>query len=382
MGAQTMTKVAYVTADDGLAAFFDDARLEASRLSEDDARAVVRTAERPVVLVLDGRRQARLTRWVQAFLPDKPTVAVLLLVKALDRTVVADLIQTGVRDCLPEPITAAGLERAVRRLCNSVEPVRTPGSGQIIAVLGAKGGVGATTIAANTATAIARQVGFTPMLIDLHVTGGDLSVFMGVQTRLSVLDALENLHQVDEAFLAGLLEKSSAGVHLLTSSVRPNPSAVTTDAIRGLLDFATRRYAVTVVDVPRRDSAALEALDRASTILVVTHQDLSSVRAAAETLAPLRQRFGSQRLRLVINRYDKRATVSAQDVAMVTREPIAWTVPNDFQVAVEAVNAGRPFTLQDGRLAASVRQIAADLTNVSVPRRSGGLLRRLAWRRV
>ena len=377
-----MTKFVYVSTDEGLGALFKEARLEATRLSEDDARALIRTADRPLVLVLDGRQQPRLMRWAQGFLSEKPTVAVLLLVRALEQSIVPDLMQAGVRDCLPEPITAAVLDRSVRRLGSLAEAVVTQGSGQIVAVVGAKGGVGATTIAANIATAIARQAGFTPLLIDLHATGGDLSVFMGIQTRLSVLDALENLHLVDEAFIAGLLERSSAGVHLLTSSIRPNPAAVTPTAIQGLLDFAARRYRTTVVDVPRRDSAAMEALDRATTILLVTNQDLSSVRAAAATAAALRQRFGSQRLRLVINRYDKRASVSAQDVAMVTREPIAWMVPNDFQVAVEAINAGQPFTLEDGKLAAAVRQIAAELTNFETSVKRPSLLQRLSWRRV
>jgi pilus assembly protein CpaE len=380
--SEQMTRFVFVSSDDGLAALFAEARLDATRLTEDDARTLVRSSDTPVVLVLDGRQQPRLMRWAQGFLSEKPTVAVLLLVQALDPAVVPDLMQAGVRDCLPAPITAAALERSVRRLASGTETVATQGPGRVIAVVGAKGGVGATTIAVNTATAIARQPGFTPLLIDLHVTGGDLSVFTGVQTRFSVLDALENLHQADEAFLAGMLEKSSAGVHLLTSSTRSSVSEVGAAAIQGLLDFAARRYSVTLVDVARRDVAAMEALDRATTILLVTNQDLSSVRAAAATAALVRRRFGSQRLRVVINRYDKRATVSAQDVAMVTREPIAWMLPNDAQVAVGAINSGRPFTLRDGKLSAAVRQIAAELTNVQVPKRSGGLLRRLSWRRV
>ena len=378
-----MTKFVYVSSDDGLAALFEEAQLDATRVSEDDARALVRSSDTPVVLVLDGRRQPRLMRWAQGFLSEKPTVAVLLLVKTLDPAVVPDIMQAGVRDCLPEPVTAAALERSVRRLGSGAEAVSTQGTGQVIAVIGAKGGVGATTLAVNTATAIALQPGFTPLLIDLHVTGGDISVFTGVQTRLSVLDALENLHQADEAFLAGMLEKSSAGVHLLTSSIRPTTSEVGVAAVQGLLDFAARRYGVTLVDVPRRDIAAMEALDRATTILLVTNQDLSSVRAAAATAATLRQRFGSQRLRVVINRYDKRASVSAQDVAMVTREPIAWMVPNDFQVAVAAINSGKPFTQLAGKLPDAVRQVAAELTNSGTsPKRPGGLLGRLSWRRV
>jgi pilus assembly protein CpaE len=378
-----MTRFVFVSSDDGLGSLFAEAQLDATRLTEDDARTLVRSSDSPVVLVLDGRQQPRLMRWTQGFLSEKPTVAVLLLVQALDPAVVPDIMQAGVRDCLPEPITAAALERSVRRLASGTETVATQGTGRVIAVVGAKGGVGATTIAVNTATAIARQPGFTPLLIDLHVTGGDISVFTGVQTRFSVLDAVENLHQADEAFLAGMLEKSSAGVHLLISSTRSSVSEVGATAIQGLLDFAARRYSVTLVDVARRDIAAMEALDRATTILLVTNQDLSSVRAAAATAALVRRRFGSQRLRVVINRYDKRATVTAQDVAMVTREPIAWMLPNDAQVAVDAINSGSPFTLRDGKLSAAVRQVAAELTNShTLPRRPGGLLGRLSWRRV
>jgi pilus assembly protein CpaE len=377
-----MTKFVYVSSNDELTALFGETGLEAVRMTADDARALVRTADLPVVLVLDGRQQARLLRWAQSFLSDKPTVAVLLLVKALDQAVVPDLVQAGVRDCLPEPITAAVLERAVRRFGTQVEAEVRTGRGQVVAVVGAKGGVGATTIAANTATAIARH-GAPPLLIDLHITGGDLSVFMGMQPRLTVLDALENVHQVDEAFLAGLLGKSSAGVHLLTSSTRVNPAPVGTHAIQGLLDFAVRRYQITLVDVPRRDTAVIEALDRASMILLITTQDLSSVRAAAATAATLRQRFGSQRIRLVINRFDKRASVTAQDVAMVTREPVVWTVPNDSRVAVDAINSGKPFALDTGKLPAAIQQVAAELTNTApTTRRPGGLLGRLSWRRV
>jgi pilus assembly protein CpaE len=378
-----MTKFVYVSDDRELAALFEEARLDAARVTEDEARGLVRTAEFPIVLVLDGRRQTRLMRWAQGFLSDKPTVAVLLLVKALDHTVIPDIVQAGVRDCLPEPVTAAALDRAVCRMGTLVEADLSRGTGRVIAVVGAKGGVGATTIAVNTATAIARQAASPPLLIDLHITGGDISVFLGAKARLSVLAALQNLHQADEAFLAGLFEKSSAGVHLLTSSTRPSPVAVGTPAIQALLDFAARRYQVTVVDVPRRDSAAMEALDRATTILLVTTQDLSAVQAAAATASTLRQRFGSQRFRVVINRYDKHASVSAQDVAMVTREPVAWTLPNDFRVAVEAINAGRPFTMQDGKLAAAIKGLAAELTSaVPTTKRAGGLLGRLSWRRV
>ena len=203
-----MTRIAYVSNDDGLAALFQAARLAPNRLTEDEARTLVRTAESPVVLVLDGRRQQRLVHWAQGFLGGKSTVAVLLLVKALDYTSVPDAMQAGVRDCLPEPLAAAGLDRAVRRLVDLVEAEGRQATGQVVAFVGAKGGVGTTTLAANTATSVARLGGVATLLVDLHLTGGDVALFMGTQTRVSVLDVIENLHQLDRVSLPGLDRKS------------------------------------------------------------------------------------------------------------------------------------------------------------------------------
>ena len=69
----------------------------------------------------------------------------------------------------------------------------------VFAVIGAKGGVGATTIAVNLAEAMARSAG-DALLMDLHVCTGDAAVFLGADPRFTILDALENIQRLDEAF--------------------------------------------------------------------------------------------------------------------------------------------------------------------------------------
>jgi len=333
------------------------------------------------VLVLDVRPHHQLAPWVNDVQKKQPGLAVVVIVSTLDARFILEAMRAGIKECLPEPITPQALDEAIRRLVVGEQRER---SGQVVAFVGAKGGVGTTTLAVNTAASLAKTAGSPPLLIDLHVARGDAALLMGAEPRFSVLDAFENLHKVDESFLSGLVEKTQCGAHVLASTARPVNVATSPTATRTLLELAARRYRITVLDVPRTDPAMLEALDPATVIAVVTSQELSAVRGAAAIVATLRQRYGSQRLRVVINRYDKNGPVSAKDVAKVVGEPVACQIPSDYRVAAEAINVGRPIVSEDGRLAKALRAAAAELVNVGKPEAAApaaSVLGRLAWRR-
>jgi len=376
-----VSQVSFVSNDERLPDIFKACGVKATRLSEAEARTLGKTADAPAVLVLDVRPHHQLAPWVNEVQKKQPGLAIVVIVSTLDARFILEAMRAGIKECLPEPITPQALDEAIRRLVVGEQRER---SGQVVAFVGAKGGVGTTTLAVNTAAALAKTAGSPPLLIDLHVARGDAALLMGAEPRFSVLDAFENLHKVDESFLAGLVEKTQCGAHVLASTARPVNVATSPTATRTLLELAARRYRITVLDVPRTDPAMLEALDPASVIAVVTSQELSAVRGAAATVATLRQRYGSQRLRVVINRYDKNGPVSAKDIAKVVGEPVACQIPSDYRVAAEAINVGRPVVTEDGRLAKALRAAAAELVNVGkpeAPAQPAGVLGRLAWRR-
>jgi pilus assembly protein CpaE len=375
----SVAQVSFVSNDEQLPDLFRAAGLKATKLTEAEARTLGKTTEAPTVLVLDVRPHHQLAPWVTDVQKKQPGLAIVVIVSTLDARFILDAMRAGIKECLPEPLTPQALDEAVRRLVVGEQRER---AGQVVAFVGAKGGVGTTTLAVNTAVALAKTAGSPPLLIDLHVARGDAALLMGAEPRFSVLDAFENLHKVDESFLAGLVEKTKSGAHVLASSARPVNVATSPTSTRTLLELAARRYRVTVLDVPRTDPAMLEALDPATVIAVVTSQELSAVRGAAATIATLRQRYGSQRLRVVINRYDKNGPVSAKDIAKVVGEPVACMIPSDYRIAAEAINVGQPIVLEDGRLAKALRTAAADLVNASKDEtQPAGMLGRLAWRR-
>jgi pilus assembly protein CpaE len=374
-----VSQVSFVSDDERLPDLLRACGLDATRLTDAEARTLGKTIDAPAVLVLDVRPHHRLAPWVNDVKETQPGLAIVVIVSTLDTPFILEAMRAGIQECLSEPITPQALGEAVRRLVAGEQRER---AGQMVAFVGAKGGVGTTTLAVNTAVAVAKAAGSPPLLIDLHVARGEAAQLMGVEPQFSVLDAFENLHKVDESFLAGLVEQTGTGVDVLASTSRVVNVATSPTATRTLLELAARRYRVTVLDVPRTDPAMLESLDPATVIAVVSSQEPSAVRGAAATVAMLRQRYGAQRLRVVINRYEKNGPVSAEDIASIVGEPVACLIPNDYRAAARAITDGRPIVTEEGRLAKALRAAATELVNGgSGTQQPTGVLSRLAWRR-
>jgi pilus assembly protein CpaE len=376
-----MTQIGVLTTDDHLLEMLRSSGLKVERIDAIDLANYSRVAEAPAAVVLDMRTKQQLPAGLTELHRHHPGTGLVLVVSSLDPRVMLEAMRAGVKECVSEPLTARAVDEAVRRVIVGVSPEP---SGQMLAFVGAKGGVGTSTLAANTAAALGRTADGTTLLIDLHLVHGDAALFLGAEPRFSVLDALENAHRVDESFFSGLVEKTKAGVHLLASSTRPLHPSMDPARTRSLLEFATRKYQFTILDVPRTDFSALDALDPATTILVVTSQEVSALRSAAHTAETLRQRYGPKRVSVVVNRYDKSSVVGASDIERVMGEPVKHMIPSDYRVAVEAVNTGKPIVLdKDGKLAKAIRAFAKDLAGIGAARseEAGGMLARLAWRR-
>jgi pilus assembly protein CpaE len=354
--------------------------LKAVRIDDAVFAGLSRSTDTPSAIVVDLRAQAQLPPGLPEIRRHHPELGIVLVVSALDPRLMLEAMRAGVNECVPEPLTVEALDEAVRRVIVGVRP----DPGQMFAFVGAKGGVGTSTLAVNTAAALARLGKGSTLLVDLHLVHGDAALFLGAEPRFSVLDALENVHRVDESFFNGLVEKTKSGVHLLASSTRPLHAPVNPQKTRALLEFAREKYRFTVLDVPRSDFSMLDALDPTTAIMIVTNQEVSALRSAAHVAETLRQRYNPERVRVLVNRFDKDSVVSTADIARVVGERVKHLIPSDYRVAVEAVNTGSPIVLdRDGRLAKSIRAFARDLAGVAKEKSEpqAGMLSRLAWRR-
>ena len=322
-------------------------------------------APQPDVVVLDVRDSNALPPTLTSLKRQHPTTGVVIVAARMDPVLMLEAMRAGVNEWVADPVTAGELNAAIER----VTAVRPAGvHGQIFAFVGAKGGVGTTTIAANVATALAQAVeDERTLLMDFHLSYGDAAVFMGAEPKFSVADAMENTHRLDEAFFESIVVHNKAsGVHLLASAERAKGS-VDLKRISTLLQFAASHYRYTFLDVPRSEASVLDALEGVATILIVANQELATVRNAGRIAATLRQRYGKDRVRVVISRFDKQSDIGREDIEKVVGSPVKYTVPSDYRAALNALNRGRPIALdRESKLTPAFQSIAFDLAGVRV----------------
>jgi pilus assembly protein CpaE len=341
-------------------------------------------ATQPDLVILDMRERPTLPPTVGMLRRQHASTGVVIVAASLEPALMLEAMRAGVTEFLTAPVTAPELSAAVARVTTSSLPAA---SGEVFAFLGAKGGVGTTTVATNVATSLAQLASGSTILIDLHLAYGDAAVYLGTEPRFSVIDALENVHRLDKAFLGGLVGHARGGLSLLASSDRASATPVDTTSVRLLVESAARHYRYVVLDVPRSD-VMIDALEPASRIVIVANQELATVRAATRLSAALRQRYGKERLAVVVSRYDVMAEIGESDVERVLGTPVAHTFPSNYRIALEALNSGRPVVLDNhNKLAAALTGFARGLVDngderTSSPgKRQTGLLGRLTGRR-
>jgi pilus assembly protein CpaE len=342
------------------------------------------TAPQPDVVMLDVRDSNALPPTLASLKRQHPTTGVVIIGSRLDPTLMLEAMRAGVNEWVAEPFTARDIQSAIERVTSS-QTARSVG--QVFAFVGAKGGVGTTTTVVNVATALARATSDEQtLLMDLHLSYGDAAVFFGAEPRFSVADAMENTHRLDEAFFESLVVQTKAKVHLLASSER-GVGAVDLRRVPTLMQFAAAHYRYTFLDVPRSEAVALDSLEGVSTVMIVANQELATVRNAGRMAAALRQRYGKDRVRVVISRFDKTAEIGREDVERVVGSPVTHLVGSDYRAALQALNKGRPLVLEAGsKLADAYKAIAFDLGGVQAPapadqQKAGGLLGLITGRR-
>ena len=171
-----------------------------------------------------------------------------------------------------------------------------------------------------------------------------------------------------EAFFKSLIVNTKTGVDLLASSDRVMVTPVDVRRIRTLIEFAALQYRYIVLDVPRADAAVLDALETASRIVVVANQELATVRSASRMATSLRQRYGKEKLTVVVSRADRLADIGHEDVERAVGVPVKHSFPSDYRRALQALNKGRPITLENhNELASTITKFARSLANIEKP---------------
>jgi pilus assembly protein CpaE len=335
------------------------------------------------VVVVDVRGQDALPAVIQVIKNQHPTVSVIILASKLDPALLLDAMRAGVNEVVAEPIEAEELVRVIERLGGSRAQNEL---GRVHGFIGAKGGVGTTTIAVNTATSLGSVIKpQRALIIELHNAAGDAPLFTGSEPRFSLVDAVDNTHRLDQVFFHHLVTQIAPSTDMLPAPERPPADGIDSQRVKQVIAFASTAYKHTVVDIARSDRSMLDSLDQLSTIYIVANQELATVKSASRVAAMLRDRYGREKVGLVLSRSDRDADISQADVEKATGCSVTHTFPSNYRVALQALNKGRPVALENHNdLSASFNRFAYHIAGVRPARETGkpsGLFGRLTHSR-
>jgi pilus assembly protein CpaE len=321
----------------------------------------------PDAVLIDIRSLSGLPKEVASIRRQFPNAGLVILARTLDSAVLLEAMRMGINEWISEPLVYDDLVAAIRRVAR---PTQAAPVGKTFAMLGAKGGVGGTTLAVNLATSMTLVSKEPTLLIDLHPAYGDAAVFLGVEPRFTVADALENIDRLDSTYLRSLIAPTPAGIDLLGSGHRLPSKSFDVTRIRRLLELASSMYPFVVLDCARTEPAVLEALDTVTQIVVVANQELPTLRSATRIVSHLRQRCGADRVKVAITRFDPKADIQRTDIERVLGGLVSYQFPNDYQTSVGAISRGEPLIVANhSQLAHSIGDFARQLGGFQAAKR-------------
>lgn len=270
-------------------------------------------------------------------------------------------MRAGAREFLTFPLNPTVLRDALTRIVvrgAAVPPARKTAK-KLFLFLGAKGGLGTTTIAANFAVSLAQESGQSTLLIDLGLPLGDAALNLGMITEYSTFNALENVSRLDSSFLSTLLARHSSGLSILAAPTEFPPGDPSLESLDRLLAIARQTFDYVVVDAgARMDLKDARFFDDSAILYLITQIGVTELRNANRMIG---QFFVSRRskLQVVVNRYTPQALIfDDKQIQKALTRPIDWKIPDDYATARRTQNAATPLALEDSPISRAIRRMA------------------------
>jgi pilus assembly protein CpaE len=301
-------------------------------------------------------------------------------------------MRAGIRDVLNWPLEPRALEEALKR-ASAQKATQRGHETHFVSFISCKGGAGTSFIAANVGYAISALHDKRVLLVDLNQSFGDSAFLVSDEAPPSTLPQIcAQIDRMDAAFLEASFTQVSPTFHILAGAGDPlQAHEIREEKLEWILGVAAPRYDVVLFDLGQSINAlSIVALDRSAEVHMVLQASMPYVRAALrlqEILVSLA--YSPDRLRVLLNRHrrgDERARSALEQV--LGRRP-SHLIPDDQQVAYDAVNHGEPVLkmARNSSLARSLQTLAQAIANPSagVPaadRRDAPLLAKLFGRTV
>jgi pilus assembly protein CpaE len=194
------------------------------------------------------------------------------------------LMDIGIFSYLLKPMTLPALEGAFKKSTetHAAHAKEDKKLGKVIAVMGTRGGVGATTVSLNLAGVLADRSKTPVALIDIDPHGGSIALALDIEPGRGLREAIERPDRIDSLFMDRVMIKPHKNLSVLSAEEAMHDQIMPhAEAAELLLAELRAKFGVVLIDIPRRLNAGnLDFLKRADQIVLVTELTLLSLRDA------------------------------------------------------------------------------------------------------
>lgn len=239
--------------------------------------------------------------------------------------------------------------------------------GELMVFMNTKGGAGASMIALNTAITIAKQNPEHVLLLDLDMQFGVIEDYLNIHSTYGLADAIANVADLDDVSLGSLVTKHESGLHVIGfKRESSHENFEKANQLNKLIPVLREQYPYVIVDLSRGlDRTFTSVISPATKVFMITQQNLVAIKNTTQLLKLLTFELGvsKEQMEVIVNRYEKRQSIKLKDIQDTVGNIPIHTIPNEFKVAIESANLGRPYiqARKGSAIAKSVRKLAVTL---------------------
>lgn len=318
------------------------------------AESIELSAKRPeldtaavIVVDLDSKRRESLTALQGLTARVGLRTPVIVLTEAFDDALARWFLQIRVADFLRKPVDPKEVLRACVRVLRATTD--TPGgNGQILTFMAATGGVGATTLAIESAMLLHRESKETDTtcLVDLDFQNSACADYLDIEPRLNLDEIGSHADRLDIQLLEVMLSRHKSGLAVIAAKGKPSERSRLDPAfILRLLDLVSSRFENVVIDLPRSwDEWTDQVLMGSTQVHVVTDMTVPGLRFGRRWASAIVARLADVKPRVIVNRFEQQLLFGTglrrTDVERALEGFLEGTVSNNYKLVREAIDRG------------------------------------------
>jgi pilus assembly protein CpaE len=281
-----------------------------------------------------------------------------------------EAMRCGVQDFVAKPVDTEAVKEILTRFMQDLDVKDHSAMDRLIVVMGAKGGVGATTVAVNLGVQLSTFARKRVALLDFARPLGNVHLLLDLHPKFGVRDAVDNMDRLDSHFFSGLLTRHKTKLEILGGATQAEEwQSIAVAPLERVVNVAQNAFDLVLLDMGSQFSSEwISILRMARMILLVSEANVPALWTMERRLLALKG-FGIEpdRTRVIINRWHKGDEEVLKSIQKDINRPVFACLPNDFRMASAAVNLGTPMQENHNNLLSSrYRQIAAQLAGMDV----------------